>query len=143
MSYSGSSGGTCRNGVFFLVLPNESQLYGQNVPVHSNVPAVSPKTRCTCSIVRLALLLMRGRRSGRSPAGYCRTAVEVGVVPATRSSVGRSAQHCRISLAMIVDLRYSGNDNRGLLANLLVAAASSRPLLRAACFREEVCARAS
>ena len=46
-----------------------------------------------------------------------------------------AAQHCCVSLVTNVALRYSGNGNRGSLAHLSAAAASFRPLLRAARFR--------
>ena len=53
---------------FYLTKPNSTSTRSQIVPPHSNVRAVSLK-RDAGGIVRPTLLLMRGRRSGRSSVG--------------------------------------------------------------------------
>ena len=49
---------------------------------------------------------------------------------------------CKPVAAIVYDSRNTDNGYAGRLAHLLAAAASFRPSLRAACFREELCARA-
>ena len=49
----------------------------------------------------------------------------------------------RVGFSLHLATRITGNGHTGRLAHLVAAAASFRHLLRAACFREELCARAS